>query len=268
MQSHICKVCACLAVTCHLRFWQNDQDLLCATAVTQGWNGYRNRSQHRKLTMEKKILPPLQQGFKPVTFRSWVLRSNHWAIPAPQLVICVTCYVDTIASTEGYNNDTPEPFINTFNKPAYSLQKQCSFYIFLIETGIDPCLRYQDGQEWQQSGPQSPRPHPLSHALRKAIKKIHGVLLCHVMMYHWTNLFCKSLSISKDTVKMIVAVTLKIAKEYFCMMVWLMMMHHHIKFIRSEILSEQAFTAVINLHCDLYLEYSKAIYPQDTPAYE
>ena len=23
-----------LAVTCHLHFWQNDQDLLCATAVT------------------------------------------------------------------------------------------------------------------------------------------------------------------------------------------------------------------------------------------
>ena len=40
MQSHIRKVYACLAVTCHLHFWQNDQDLLHATAVTQGWNGY------------------------------------------------------------------------------------------------------------------------------------------------------------------------------------------------------------------------------------
>ena len=44
MQSHIHKVYACLAVTCHLHFWQNDQDLLCATAVTQGWNGYQNES--------------------------------------------------------------------------------------------------------------------------------------------------------------------------------------------------------------------------------
>ena len=34
---------ACLAVTCHLRFWQNDRGLLRATAVTRGWNGYRNR---------------------------------------------------------------------------------------------------------------------------------------------------------------------------------------------------------------------------------
>ena len=36
MQSHIRKVYACLAVTCLLHFWQNDRDLLRATAVTQG----------------------------------------------------------------------------------------------------------------------------------------------------------------------------------------------------------------------------------------
>ena len=36
MQSHIRKVYACLAVTSHLHFWQNDRDLLRATAVTQG----------------------------------------------------------------------------------------------------------------------------------------------------------------------------------------------------------------------------------------
>ena len=42
MQSHIRKVYACLAVTCHLHFWRNDPDLLRATVVTRGWNGYRN----------------------------------------------------------------------------------------------------------------------------------------------------------------------------------------------------------------------------------
>ena len=71
-----------LAVTCHLHFWQNDRDLLRATAVTQGWNGCRNKSQLRKSTLEKKILPPLLQGFEPATFKSRVQRSNHWAIPA------------------------------------------------------------------------------------------------------------------------------------------------------------------------------------------
>ena len=83
MQSHIRKVHACSVVTCHLHFWQNDGDRLHATAVTRGWNGYRNKSQHRKLTLEKKTLPPLLQGFEPATFQSRVRRSNHWAIPSP-----------------------------------------------------------------------------------------------------------------------------------------------------------------------------------------
>ena len=55
MQSHIRRVHTCLAVTCHVHFGQNDPDLLHATAVTRGWNGYRNKSQHRKLTMEKRF---------------------------------------------------------------------------------------------------------------------------------------------------------------------------------------------------------------------
>ena len=77
MQSHIRKVYACLAVTWHLHVWQNDRDLLLAPAVTRRWNGYRNKSQHRKSTLKKKILPPGLQGFEPTTFRSRVRRSNH-----------------------------------------------------------------------------------------------------------------------------------------------------------------------------------------------
>ena len=80
---HIRKVYACLAVTCHLHFWQNDRDFFRATVVTRGWNGYRNKSQHRKSTLEKKILPPFQQGFEPATFQSRVRCSNHRPIPAP-----------------------------------------------------------------------------------------------------------------------------------------------------------------------------------------
>ena len=85
MQSHIHKVHVCSAVTCHLHFWQNDWGLLHATVVTRGWSGYQNMSQHRKLTLEKKILPPLLQGFEPATFQSQDQCSNHWAMPAPQL---------------------------------------------------------------------------------------------------------------------------------------------------------------------------------------
>ena len=91
------KVGLCLAVTCHLHFWQNGRDRLRASAVTRGWNGYRSKSEHRKqtpstglrhpswrkmpesdarsvhrkLTLEKKILLPLLWGlWGPVTFRS------------------------------------------------------------------------------------------------------------------------------------------------------------------------------------------------------
>ena len=79
MQSHICKLHACLAVTCHLHFRQNDRDLLRATALPRGCNGYGNTSQHRKLTLGKKILSPFLRGFEPATFRSWGWCSNHWA---------------------------------------------------------------------------------------------------------------------------------------------------------------------------------------------
>ena len=65
-----------------------------------------------------------------------------------------------------------------------------------------------------------------------------------MMMYHQTNLDCKSFSISEDVVKMIVALTLKIAKENFRMILWLLMMYHHIKFMRSEIIIVQT-----NVNC-------------------
>ena len=90
IRSHkiIRRVYGCLPLTCHLHFWQNGRDLLRATALTQGWNGYR-KSQHRKLTLERKILPPLLSGFEPETFRSGIRHSNHRAIPAPKVLLGV-----------------------------------------------------------------------------------------------------------------------------------------------------------------------------------
>ena len=76
------RVHVCLAATCHLHLWQNDWGLLGATAVKWGWNGYWNMSQHRKLTMEKKLLPP---GLEPMMFWPWVWHFNHQAIPTPQV---------------------------------------------------------------------------------------------------------------------------------------------------------------------------------------
>ena len=64
---------ACLGVSCHLHFWQNDRGYLHATEVTQGWNGHWI-SQHTKSNLEKKILPPLLPGFELTTFQSRVWR--------------------------------------------------------------------------------------------------------------------------------------------------------------------------------------------------
>ena len=85
-------------------------------------------------------------------------------------LISLTRYVDIITSTKGYKNNTLEPLTKKLNKQVYSLQKQCSFHIFLIGTSIDPCFRYWESQEWQQSSPQSPKPYSLSHALCKSKK--------------------------------------------------------------------------------------------------
>ena len=177
--------------------------------------------------------------------------------------------MDIITSTKGYKNNTHEPLTPKFNKQIYSLQKQCSFHIFFIGTGIDPCFRYIGIAKSGSNLVHSPPSHIFCLTpCVKARKSFHSVLPCLVIMYHQANLDCKSFSISEELVETIVALTLNITKWYFWMILWLMMMHHHTKFDRSEILSGQTFTEVQNLHCDLDLEYSKATFSQDTPAYE
>ena len=79
IQSHICRVHVYgEAGTCHPHLSQKDRDLY---VLLRGWKRHRNKSQHRKLSPEKQILPLLLRGLKPATFWSRVRRSNHWAIP-------------------------------------------------------------------------------------------------------------------------------------------------------------------------------------------
>ena len=82
----------CLAVTCHMHFWQNDRDLLCATAVTRGQNRYPNKSQHRKLTLNKKIPPPLLPGLEPAILQSRVPRSTTKPSPLPGVYQMIDCW--------------------------------------------------------------------------------------------------------------------------------------------------------------------------------
>ena len=74
MKPHICKAYVCIAVTYqyHLHSEQNDLDLLCATAVTQSWNGngYQNKTTQKvdPGIVERKIPLLLLPGFEPMTF--------------------------------------------------------------------------------------------------------------------------------------------------------------------------------------------------------
>ena len=58
-----------------MHFRQNDQSLLRAIAVARGVERTTNKSQHTKLTLEKKISPPFLPGFELVTFQSRVRHS-------------------------------------------------------------------------------------------------------------------------------------------------------------------------------------------------
>ena len=62
-----------------LHFWHNGLNLLHATALTRGWNGYRNKSQHRKFTLEKiENLPAAPAG----------TRTRDLSITSPALDHC------------------------------------------------------------------------------------------------------------------------------------------------------------------------------------
>ena len=105
------RVHVCLVVTCHLHLWQNDRGLLRATAVT-GVEEIPKTSQHRKLTLGKKIFPPHRRGLELATFRSRVRRSNHWAISAPLWVqskftsYLTVSHIDWNGHQNGYWNMT------------------------------------------------------------------------------------------------------------------------------------------------------------------
>ena len=66
IQSQACRVHVWLAVTCHLHLWQNNRDLLWATM--NRWN----KSQVRRLTLEKNVFPLLLHQLDPMTFQTQV----------------------------------------------------------------------------------------------------------------------------------------------------------------------------------------------------
>ena len=87
IRSHIYRVHAYLAATCHLHFGQADWDLLCATAATQGTPKWlRISHKKKKLTLEKTIIPLLLLGLEPAAFWPWVWHSTP--PPPPPILVC------------------------------------------------------------------------------------------------------------------------------------------------------------------------------------
>ena len=76
IQSHIRRVPVCLAVTCHLHFWQSEQDRLGATAVTRGWYVERiPKEEHRKLDSGEENHPtaPVETRTRDISITSLVI---------------------------------------------------------------------------------------------------------------------------------------------------------------------------------------------------
>ena len=87
-----------LAVTGHLHFWLFCPGSSRATAVTRGWNGYRNKSQHRGLTLEKNILPaaPAMARTRDFSIRVWRSTTELFLLPmctssSASAVACALC---------------------------------------------------------------------------------------------------------------------------------------------------------------------------------
>ena len=80
-----CSAYVCLAVTCHLHFWQNNWDLLCATVVTQGLTDSEIRVSTEGWPWRRKFscFLPLLLGLERLTFSfsHEFPTLYHWAIP-------------------------------------------------------------------------------------------------------------------------------------------------------------------------------------------
>ena len=86
----------CLGLTCHLHFWQNERDLIRATAVTRGWNGQPNESAHKVNSGEENspAAPAGDSNSQPLDHESGAVPITSYpgsletTLPSVQLGVC------------------------------------------------------------------------------------------------------------------------------------------------------------------------------------
>ena len=124
---------ACLGVTCHLHFLRNYRSLVRATAVTRRIERTLNESRHTKLTLEKKILPPLLPGFELSTFRSRVRRSTYKLSRLP-CTVCLHKFYFTVVDWPNERENQVDFFMNS------KLPQSITTHFF-------PCTLYPTAEE-------------------------------------------------------------------------------------------------------------------------
>ena len=148
IRSHMRRVLVCLAVTCHLHFWQNVRDVLRATAVTRGWNEYRKKSQHRKLKIDsgEEHSPAAPAGTRTRDLSITSPSLYHWAIPTPQYFLnCI----------ERLNLPPPPPHTHNNNIHIHEMPASLAWRTFVELTDVQPCHE-QEKRESSVSTPSQP----------------------------------------------------------------------------------------------------------------
>ena len=88
------RVYACLGVTCHLHFWQNDWGILHATAITSGWDRHWIRVRTQSWLWRRKFSNRSCQysNWQPFVHESSALTNKLSQLPLYILAITVSAY--------------------------------------------------------------------------------------------------------------------------------------------------------------------------------
>ena len=107
-------------------FWYNDWGILCDTMQTKGWKWYWNKSQHRELPLEKKILLPFLLGSNPQPLETHIYLYIYLSI-----YVSIYLYIH-ITSQVYYHQATYLPFQASQESDGSTLTYLVTFFLFFL----------------------------------------------------------------------------------------------------------------------------------------